>query len=61
MILQVHVGWLGDFVDLYTRSEKVQNMVDNLAGIKWAIRDSANIDDLQVILKRNKIKFDIYD
>jgi hypothetical protein len=59
MTLYVRFGWVSKFNDLYNRDEKVQSMVANKTGIKWAINKGVDTDELERILNAHNIKHDM--
>ncbi|NLB81866.1 MAG: hypothetical protein GX800_09750 [Clostridiaceae bacterium] len=50
---------MSKFNDLYNRDEKVQSMVANKTGIKWAINKGVDTDELERILNAHNIKHDM--
>lgn len=59
MTLYIRFGWVSKFNDLYNRDEKVQSMVTNKTGIKWAINKGVDTDELERILNAHNIKHDM--
>lgn len=59
MILYIHFGYLSKFRDLYNDSDYLQEVLEKLTGIKWMVKEDADIDRINRMLKAREIIFDI--
>ena len=55
MTLYINVTNLSRFEALYRKEEKLQYAIKRETGIRWSVDNSADIDELEEILVRNKI------
>lgn len=59
MILYIHFGYLSKFRALYNDSVYLQEVLENLTGVKWMVKEDADIDRINRMLKAREIIFDI--
>ena len=59
MILYIHFGYLRKFKDFFNDSDYLQEVLEKLTGIKWMVKEDADIDRIIRMLKAREIIFDI--